>query len=201
MEFSDLLRRRRMIRNYTDEPVSREVIERIADTARRAPSAGFSQGHRIVAVTDPDLRKRIADLSSEDEYVASGLPRWLSAAPVQLVLCVDEQAYHDRYREADKVTDQGLEDDWPVPYWFVDAGAAMMLVLLAAVEEGLGAGFFGSHRLDGIKELLGIPAGVHPIGVVTIGHRADAQPGGSGTRRRRNDLATELRWNGWDTTA
>jgi len=58
---------------------------------------------------------------------------------VHVLVCTREDDYHDRYRQPDKLED-GQEIDWPVPFWFVDAGAALMLLLLAAIDEGLAAG-------------------------------------------------------------
>ena len=185
MEFAEVVRRRKMIRNYLDEPVDPDALERILDAARRAPSAGHSQGQYLVVVTDPNTRKAIAELGDEAHYVALGMPAWMSTAPVHVVVCVRENDYHDRYREADKLTDEGTEIDWPVPYWWADAGATLMLVLLAAVDEGLGAGLFGSHRLEGLKELLGIPDDVAPMGIVTIGHAASTATTGSAKRGRK----------------
>ena len=185
MEFAEVVRRRKMIRNYLDKPVDPDVLERILDAARRAPSAGNSQGQYLVVVTDRGTRKAIAELGNEAHYVASGMSPWVSTAPIHIVVCVRENDYHDRYREADKLPDEGTEIDWPVPYWWVDAGATLMLVLLAAVNEGLGAGLFGSHRLEGLKELLEIPDDVAPIGIVTIGHAASTATTGSAKRSRR----------------
>ena len=149
MEFAEVVRKRKMIRNYLATPVDPDALERILDAAVRAPSAGHSQGQYLVVVTDADTRKAIAELGNEAHYVASGMPPWMSTAPVHLVICVREDDYHDRYREPDKLRDDGTEIDWPVPYWWVDAGAMLMLVLLATVNEGLSAGLFGSHRLEG----------------------------------------------------
>ena len=185
MEFAEVVRRRKMIRNYLDEPVDPDALERILDAARRAPSAGHSQGQYLVVVTDPGTRKTIAELSDEARYVASGMSPWMSTAPVHVVVCARENDYHDRYREADKLTDEGGEIDWPVPYWWADAGATLMLLLLAAVNEGLGAGLFGSHRLEGLKELLGIPDDVAPLGIVTIGYAASIATTGSAKRGRK----------------
>ena len=72
MEFAEVVRRRRMVRHFSDEAVDRAVLERIAETAQRAPSAGFSQGQRLLVVTDPDMRRRLAILCGEDEYVEAG---------------------------------------------------------------------------------------------------------------------------------
>src|SRR5688500_1560068 len=184
MGFSDLLARRRMVRNYTSEPVDEAAIDRIVDAARRAPSAGFSQGQRFIVVTDPEVRKQIADAADEPEYVAAGFDPWISSAPVHVVVCVREDDYHERYREPDKLAD-GDEIEWPVPYWWVDAGAALMLVLLAAVDEGLAAGFVGFHALPSIKQILDIPDDVTPIGVVTLGHPAPDRKSGSLKRGRK----------------
>jgi nitroreductase len=179
MDFYETVRRRRMVRNYTDEPIDGGALDRMLDAARRAPSAGFSQGQSFVVVTDLDTRKAIANLADEPEYVAAGFDPWISRAPVHVVVCVREATYHDRYQEADKLEDDGTEIEWPVPYWWVDAGAAMEHLLLAAVAEGLAAGFLGTHAMDGLKELLGIPADVSPIGIVTLGHPAPDRRSGS----------------------
>ncbi len=156
MEFQDVLRRRRMVRNYLPDPIEKEVLERIVQAARRAPSAGFSQGTAFVIVTEPGLRQAIATSCDEPEYVAAGFDPWISTAPAHIVLCISEDAYHGRYREPDKVDEDGNEIDWPVPFWWIDAGAALMLVLLAAVDEGLAAGFLGANAGD-LKGLLSCP--------------------------------------------
>ncbi len=172
MEFREVIRRRRMVRNYRDQPVDEATLLRIVEAGRRAPSAGFTQGQSFVLVTDAELRTSIAGLAGEDEYAARGYDRWVSRAPAHVVVCVSEAAYHARYREADKLDPDGSEIEWPVPFWWVDAGASMMAILLAAVDEGLAAGFLGVHSIEGLKSLLGIPAEVSPIGIVTIGHPA-----------------------------
>lgn len=172
MEFREVIRRRRMVRNYTDQPVDEATLLRIVEAGRRAPSAGFTQGQSFVLVTDAELRTSIAGLAGEDEYAARGYDRWVSRAPAHVVVCVSEAAYHARYREADKLDPDGSEIEWPVPFWWVDAGASMMAILLAAVDEGLAAGFLGVHSIEGLKSLLEIPAEVSPIGIVTIGYPA-----------------------------
>lgn len=174
-----------MVRNYSARPVPPEKIHRMIDMARRAPSAGFSQGHYFVVVTDDETRRAVAALADEPSYVAAGLDPWISSAPVHVAVCIRETDYHERYREPDKLGPDGREVDWPIPYWWVDSGGALMLLLLAAIEEGLAAGLCGFHRLDGLRELLGIPEDVTPIGVVTIGHPAPDRRSGSLRRGRR----------------
>ncbi len=178
MEFYEAVRRRRMVRNYTGEPVDPAALERIVAAARKSPSAGFSQGVSFVVVTSQAGRAAVAEAAGEAMYVARGMDPWVSRAPVHVVVCVSEEAYRRRYREPDKSPD-GAEHDWPIPYWWVDAGAAMMTVLLAAVAEGLAAGFLGGHGNEGLAALLGLPDGVVPIGIVTIGHPAPDRRSGS----------------------
>jgi nitroreductase len=201
VEFGDVVRRRRMVRNYTTEPVAPEAVERIIAVAQHAPSAGFSQGQSFVVVTDPAVRASIARLAEEEAYVADGFDPWISRAPVHVVVCVRKETYLERYREPDKGGpdgDAGTEEGWPVPYWWVDAGASMMLVLLAAVDEGLAAGFLGTHRMPDLKDLLGIPTDVEPIGIITIGHPAPDRKSGSLRRGRRSDAVHGNRWKSTD---
>jgi len=165
-----------MVRAYESEPISRETIERIIGTVRRAPSAGFSQGQRLVVVTDAGTRQRVADLLEETSPAprsGATLEPWLKA-PVLIVVGVREDDYHDRYRKADKLID-GVEIQWPIPYWHFDAGAAAMLILLAAIDEGYAAGLFGvfTEATEPFKELLRIPDDVTVACCITIGKAAD----------------------------
>lgn len=158
-----------MVRHFSQEPVPAATVRRILSLAQHAPSAGFSQGCAFVVVTKKETRQRIADLQGEEGYSAAGFHRWISEAPVNLVACVSEKLYHDRYNEPDKLED-GKEIEWPTPYWFFDIGASCMIVLLAAVDAGLAAAFTGVVNLEGMRQLLGIPAHFHPVGVISIGH-------------------------------
>lgn len=188
--------RRRMVRRYRNEPVDPAVVERVVTTALRGPSAGFSQGLRLVVVTDAEQRQRIAALCGEEDYVAAGYDAWLSVAPVHVVPCVREADYRERYTEADKAFADG-PDHWTAPYWWVDGGAGVMLLLLAAVDEGLGAGILDLGDPAGIRTLLGIPADLSPLCLVTIGHPADDPgPRGSAARGRRPAQET-LHWQRW----
>jgi nitroreductase len=187
-----------MVRNYSDALVDDAVLERILEQALRSPSAGFSQGISLIVITDESTRHAIAALADERAYVADGFDPWISRAPVHVVVCARKDAYLERYREADKGGPHGpsaREEGWPVPYWWVDAGASMMLLLLAAVDAGLAAGFLGAHSLDRLSALLGIPGDVVPIGVVTIGHPAPDRRSGSLDRGRRTDIVHRERWN------
>ncbi len=173
MELREVLAKRRMVRNYSDEPVPSDVLERIVDAGLRAPSAGFSQGQRFVVVTGTAQRNAVAESCREHEYVQRGFDPWISRAPAHIVLCVDRDAYLKRYSEPDKAAVRGRtsrEGDWTVPYWWVDAGATLMAVLLAAVDEGLGAGFLGAHVVDDLHTTLDIPPEILIVGIVTVGY-------------------------------
>jgi nitroreductase len=170
MEFQDVVMKRRAVRRFEEGGVDRSVIERIARLAQRTPSAGFSQGQRLVVIVDRELRREIARICGEAEYEPLFGP-WISECAAQFIPCVSEQIYHRRYQEPDKVDEDGREIDWPVPYWWVDVGATMQNVMLAAVDEGLGCGFVGTDA-DGwvrLKTVLGIPDEFAPIGVMPVG--------------------------------
>jgi FMN reductase [NAD(P)H] len=203
VELADILKRRRMVRHYDPAPIPRETIERIVRTVRRAPSGGFSQGQRLIVVTDADTRAQIAELLNEEQWVAEGREPWLSVAPVHIVVCTREQDYHDRYNEADKLEQTGgVEIEWPAPFWYVDAGAAMMLLLLAAIDEGLAAGVYGVTvpEMQRFKELLAIPGDVAVVTGITLGRGLPdphAEAGSSRFTQRRRPLDEVVRWERW----
>ena len=172
MDFSQVLARRRMVRNYTDQSVDEGALDRIAASALRAPSAGNSQAIGVVVVTDSQVRSDIAHLAGEEGYVSAGFDPWISGAPAHIVISVSETVYRDRYAEPDKLGPDGQVIEWPIPYWWVDAGAALMAVLLTAVDEDLAAGFLGVHSVPDLANTLRLPDDHIPIGVVTIGHPA-----------------------------
>ena len=142
MEFRDVVMKRRAVRRFEEGGVDRDVIERIARLAQRTPSAGFSQGQRLIVVTDPETRREVARICGEEWYKDDFGP-WVSECAAQFIPCVSEAIYHRRYQEPDKVDEDGNEIEWPVPYWWVDIGATMQNIMLAAVDEGLGCGFIG----------------------------------------------------------
>ncbi|HEV3310550.1 MAG TPA: nitroreductase family protein [Chloroflexota bacterium] len=201
MEFDDVVRKRRMVRHFTPEPVALSSIVDIVRTAQRAPSAGFSQGISFVLVTDEAKRKEVARLCGEAGYTSPSrggvaMHPFISEAPAQIVVCTSEKIYKDRYREPDKAAPGKPEMEWPTPYWHTDAGCAMILLLLATVDSGLAGAFVGLWDKEGMRDLLGIPEHFHPIGVVMIGHGAEDVKSPSLKRGRRR-LEDVLHYESW----
>ena len=185
-----------MVRHFSTERVPMSTVNHILELAQHAPSAGFSQGSAFVVVTKDETKRRLAELQGEGDYAKSGFDRWISEAPVALVACVSEKLYHDRYNEPDKLNEDGKEIEWPTPYWHFDIGAGCMIILLAAVDSGLAAAFTGVFDVSGMRELLGIPAHFHPVGVISIGRGAKDVRSPSLKRGRRPavDVVHYDRW-------
>jgi nitroreductase len=199
MEFQDVVRKRKMVRRYADRPVDPAVVDRMLSNAVRAPSAGFSQGWSFLVLDGAaDLDRFWAAASPPDADPSS---RWLSGmrtAPVVVVPLSSKAAYLERYAEPDKGWPQdGAEGDetrWPVPYWHIDTGMASLLILQTAVDEGLGACFFGIPReqVAGFRAEFGVPERFTPIGAITVGHLpGDSDLGAAGSPGRRARKPTE----------
>ncbi len=189
MEYRDVVARRRMVRRFTADPVDDETIDRIVATIRSGPTAGYAQGVSAVTVTDPEIRSAIAVAGGEPEYLERGFDPWLSVAPVHMVLCVEPERYRRRYAEQDKDA-AALQ----IPWWWVDGGAAMVLGVLAAIDEGLAAGFLGGHSFEGLHALLGIPEEVEIVGILTVGYPAPDRRSRSLRRGRRDSGSYRDRW-------
>jgi FMN reductase [NAD(P)H] len=195
VELRDILRRRRMVRAYEPDPVPRDAVERIVASVRRAPSAGFSQGQRLVVVTEEERRRRLAELIGEES--------WVGVAPALIVVCLREDDYHDRYRDSDKlVLTGGTEVEWPIPFWYFDAGAAAMLILLGAIDEGYAAGLFGVpvEDLSAFRQELELPNDVEIACCITVGRPADDSEWAAKSSRmsqRRRPLEESVHWESW----
>lgn len=189
MDVHSALGVRRSCRAYREEPVPPDVLDRILDAARRAPSAGNTWALDLVVLEGPDETAGYWDTTLPAERRGAFPWPGLLRAPVLVVVVTDPAAYVDRYAEADKAR-TGLgegEAAWPVPYWWVDAGAAVMAVLLAATAEGLGSLLFGIFDHEAaLAGHLGVPDGHRLVGTVALGwpDPSDARPSASATRRR-----------------
>lgn len=198
MDFVDVVMKRRAVRRFEEGGVERDAIERIARLAQRTSSAGFSQGQRLLVVVDRERRREVARICGEAEYEPVFGP-WISECAAQFIPCVSEAIYHRRYRETDKLQEDGTEIAWPIPYWWVDVGATMQNVMLAAVNEGLGCGFVGTDAAgwERIRDLLRIPAEFAPIGVMPVGRpRPDVRS--PSLKRGWVPFETFARWDGWE---
>jgi nitroreductase len=204
MEFADVVRRRKMIRNYTEDPVDPVIVDRALANATRAPSAGFSQGWGFLVLDSPDDVRRYwaatfgGDTDDPDQWL-----RGMMRAPVVIVPCSSKTAYLRRYAEPDKGWTDENESRWPMPFWHMDAAMASLLILQTAVDEGLGACFFGipPEDLAAVRAEFAIPDVFDPVGAITLGHPA-ATPGakGSPSRRRRRDPGEVVHRGRWSET-
>jgi len=188
MELRDTIRRRRMVRAYDpDRPVPAEVVDLLLEHAVRAPSAGFSQGWDFLVLERPEDRDLFWRSTTGGADEPDGWLRGLMSAPLLVVCLSDKDAYLDRYAEPDKGWTDRDEARWPVPYWDVDTGMAALLMLLTAVDEGLGSCFFGvpGDRQAAFREAFGIPENRSPVGVVSVGYRAPDRRSPSLERGRR----------------
>ncbi|MEV6525743.1 nitroreductase family protein [Longispora sp. NPDC051575] len=208
MEFAEVIRRRRMVRHFSDRPLTPEVIERILASALRAPSAGFVQGWAFLALTEQSDRDRFW------AFTPNQTPHFptLRDAPLVVVPLANRDAYVEHYAKPDR---GGLiETGWPAPYWFIDAGMAALLMLLTSVDEGLGACFlwlvppvaeFGTEgsteaHLDAFRAEFGVPAEYTPVVGIAIGYRASDLPPQapvySERRRGVDDVFHRGQWGG-----
>jgi nitroreductase len=188
-----------MVRSFRTDPVPAEVLDRVLDAARRAPSAGNSQGWAFVVLEGPAQTARFWDVTFPGDRAGFRFPS-LFEAPVLVLPLAHARTYVERYREPDKES-TGLgagEAAWPVDYWTVDTSFATMSLLLASVDEGLGALFFGifEHQHTLLSEL-GVPSGYEPIGAVALGWPAARQPGGTSATRPRRPIHEVIHRGAW----
>lgn len=197
MEFQDVVRKRRMVRSFERRPVPPDVLERVLANARRAPSAGHSQGWSFLVLEGWDETRRLWDLGFPAEARKTyGWPK-LFDAPVVIVCLSEKDVYLDRYAEPDKGWTDRDEKRWPVPFWDIDTAMAGMLILLTAVNEGLGALFFGIREVARFRETFGVPERVTPIGAIALGYPSGGdRPSPSLARGRRaaREIVHRGRW-------
>ena len=187
-----------MTRRYDpDRPVPPALLETVLAAALRAPSAGFTQAVSLLVLTEPTDRDAFWAATAE------GSSRWLEGmrtAPVLVPVWTDREAYLDRYAEPDKGWTDRDPDRWSAPYWYVDAGMAVLAALLAATDVGLGACFFGVpvERAAAVRARFGVPAAQLSVGVLSLGFPALSEaPSGSSTRRSRRASEALLHRGRW----
>ncbi len=199
MEFREVVRRRRMVRNYDpDRPVPPEVRERILEHALHAPSAGFSQGWGFLVLEEPADRDRFWAAATPETDVWQEWLTNMRTAPLIIVPHSNRSVYINRYAEPDKGWTDKDEAHWPVPFWHIDTGFASLLMLLTAVDEGLGACFFGipPERDAVYRVAFDVPDDYTPIGAISVGYRATDHRSGSLKRGRKpvEEVVHRGRW-------
>jgi nitroreductase len=186
-----------MVRSYDEElPVPPEVVDRILQAAVRAPSAGFSQGWGFLVLDTPEEVARFRESVTPE----ADAQNWFAAqvrAPLIIVPHSNKDAYLDRYAEPDKGFTDRSDAWWTAPYWDIDAGFASMLILLTAIDEGLGACFFGlpKDRIGAYRKAFGVLPQFHPIGAISIGYSNEPPRDFSRRRRPIGDVVHRGRWH------
>lgn len=199
MELADAVRRRRMVRNFRDEPLPPGALDRLLDAGRRAPTAGFAQGVEFLVLEGREQTERYWSCTFFPGTRETFRWQGLFVAPALILPMANASAYLARYSEPDKAA-SGLgetEDRWPIPFWFTDTAMAAENVLLAAVDEGLGALFFGIfYGEDALREEFGIPSTHRPIGTIAVGRPAPDEASRS-VGRPRLALEDIVHRGGW----
>ena len=196
MEFQDVVRKRRMYRQFDPErTVPREVLERIVKNGTRAPSAGHSQGWGFLVLNTPEDRATFWEVTNRPgQEEATGSPS-MHSAPAIIVPFANKQAYLDRYAEPDKGFPPNYEARWRIPHWYVDTAYASLTMLLSIVDAELGAIFFSVRDPGPLREAFGVPDGFDPIGAIALGYPAsDGPPARRGQRRPADEV---IHWGRW----
>ncbi len=202
MELTEALRRRRMTRNFTGRPLGPGVLEALLEAALRAPSAGNTQGREFVVLEGPETA--LYWEATTDEVWRSRSRRFegLRRAPTVVLTYADPDAYRARYREPDKQSEGDAATEWPVAYWTVDAGFSVMVLLLMAVDLGLGAAFLGNFRgEDALRRKLGVPERLRWLGAVLLGEPAVPDPPSASVARPRRTLEDCVHRGSWEDGA
>lgn len=199
MQFADVVTSRHMVRSFSSRPIPPEVLTQVLDLSCRVPAAGNTQGLDLV-VLEGDETQLYWNTSLPEEKRATFPWPGLLQAPVLIIPVGSPSAYVERYSEPDKArTGLGTsEDAWVVPYWYVDTAFAAMIALLAAVDAGLGALFFGQFEHEpALKHALGIPEDRRPVGTIALGYAADEQRASLSSQRPRRSLDEVVHRGGW----
>ena len=169
MEFSEVIRQRYSTRAYKSTPVPDDVLERILEAARLAPTAANRQPWQLIVIHTAGREAELARIYGN---------AWFTQAPIVIAACnLPGQAWVRR---------DGKN------YADVDLAIAMDHLILAAANEGLGSCWIGAFDPAAAREILGLPEGVEPVVFTPLGYPADQrQP------KRRRTLETLVRYEHW----
>jgi nitroreductase len=161
MEFQDVIRKRRSVRHYIDRDVSDEIVFKLLDAARWAPTAGNLQPWEFILVRDPANRKRLVDTTYLGYMTKTGKPQsWIFEAPVIIAVCANTKAVIARYGSGE-ITQTNV---------LMDVAAAIENLLLAAVDLGLGACWISGFDREKATETLKIPQNVRIVSLIPVGY-------------------------------
>jgi nitroreductase len=198
VELTEVLRTRRMARNFSGRPLATDIVDQLVGAALRAPSAGNTQGREFV-VLEGASQTSLYWQAATDEGWRSRSRRFegMSRAPVIVLPFADPEAYSARYREPDK-SPRGPDVEWVVPYWFVDTAFATMAILLAATDRGIGAAFLGNFRgEEALRAVLGVPDRLRLLGAVLLGESSGPDPPSTSADRPHRTLEDSVHRGGW----
>jgi nitroreductase len=199
MEFETLVRSRRMRRSFADIRIDRDLIEQCVNLARFAPSAGKTQGWNIIVLEGGDTESFWSCTLPAERRGSFTWPGLLRA-PVIAVALADPDAYVQRYGETDKAH-TGLGEgphSWPVKYWTVDASFAVMTLLYALDDVGLGSLFFAIFNGEQeLRSTLGIPSQMEIIGAIAIGVPDGSDAPGRSALRQSRRVTDFIHWGKW----
>ena len=170
MEFLEVIKNRRSIRTFTDQPVEEEKLQQILETANLAPSSGNLQAYEIYVVTNAKKRDGLSCAALAQESVAK--------APVVLVFCTHSALTEGRYTERGTAL-----------YTVQDATIACAFAMLAATDLGLGSVWVGTFDEKVVRLIIEAPEGQIPVVILPIGY-----PGESPERHPRRSLDELAHW-------
>lgn len=188
-----------MTRSFRTDAVPDGVFDECVDAARRAPSAGNSQGWNLIVWSEARTQQYWDIAFPPDRRSGFAFPGLFSAPLVALVLA-DRNAYLERYSEPDK-SSQGLGgslSNWVAPYWTIDASFATMTLMFALHDRGLGTLFFAHANEPELREALGIPGHVEILGTLAVGYPdADNETRGRSVGRARKSTGEIIHRDRW----
>ncbi len=189
-----------MVRNFSDKQVPDDTLLRIIKAAKRAPTAGNSQGTSLIILNSPQQTKLYWAQTTTQEWRDNSHRATLMSAPLIIIPACDPTAYVKRYSEPDK-KGAGLDsqDSWPTPYWLVDASFCAMSILLSCANEGLGACFMGIFRgLENLHTCFEIPEYIELLGAIAIGYPKVPDPKSKSLLRDSKSIEDFVHYGHWN---
>jgi len=159
MDFYDVIRTRRSIRSYAPNPIPEDVLNKVLEAARLAPSGHNRQPWHLVVVRDEEIKKRLMPACGNQKHVAE--------APIVIVAC-------GRKLKFNRGAYMGEMS------FLMDVSIAFTHLILAARAEGLGTCWIGNFNNEQVKEVLKIPQDLNVVAITPLGYPKDvgfAEPG------------------------